>query len=102
MVKLEKVLLIDDDTTAHYLNERIVRELQIAKKVQVLHNGRQGLDYLSEGEERVCPELIILDHYMPVLDGMEIMEALHKSGRLEKMETVFLLLAAHTSQADIL
>jgi hypothetical protein len=42
MIKLKKLLLIDDDTTANYLNERIVRELQIAEEVQVLHNGRQG------------------------------------------------------------
>lgn len=105
MHKLRRVLLIDDDATTNYVNERIVKGLQITEEVKVLTDGRQGLDYLTArcggGSQETCPELIILDHHMPVMDGMELIETLHQAGTLERMETVFLLLAVHTSPADL-
>ncbi|WP_242929122.1 response regulator [Pontibacter vulgaris] len=102
--KLKEVLIIDDDMTANYLNERIVTELQIADHVKILTNGKDGLDYILEkcaDNKETCPELIILDHFMPLMDGLELMETLHKSGKLENMRAVFLLLAIHTNIKDL-
>ncbi len=104
-IKLREVLIIDDDKTANYLNERIVREMEITDSIRVLHNGKDGLNYILEhcGDKgsTTCPELIILDHHMPVMDGKEMLETLHENGMIDKMRTVFLLLAIHTNQEDL-
>lgn len=103
--KLKEVLIIDDDATANYLNERIVKDLQITENIKVLQNGKEGLDYILSrcihNEGGPCPELVILDHHMPLMSGMELMEVLHGNGYLEKMQVVFLLLAAHSDEKDL-
>lgn len=102
--KLKEVLIIDDDITANYLNVRIVTEMRITQHVKVLHNGKEALEYISEScgiDHNACPELIILDHFMPEMDGMQFMKKLHENGLIEKMRTVFLLLAVHTDIKDL-
>lgn len=102
---LKEVLIVDDDPTTTYLNERIVSEMEIAERITACKNGRDALNYLlqklNDPGETAFPELIILDHHMPVMDGMELMEALNKKGLLEEMRTVILLLAIHTNPDDL-
>ncbi len=103
--KLRTVLIVDDDHTTNYLNERIVRELEIAEKVIVLHNGKEALQYLQQHcdqkEKTECPELIILDHHMPVMDGLDLMQIINENGMINNLDTVFLLLAIQTGTADL-
>ena len=89
--KLREVLIIDDDQIANYVNERIVTEMQLAHTITILQNGKEGLDYIL----KVC------DHFMPELNGLELMEKLHENGLIEEMRTVFLLLAIHTDIEDL-
>ncbi|GAB3822025.1 hypothetical protein GCM10028895_25480 [Pontibacter rugosus] len=69
----------------------------------MLTDGQQAYNYLSEAwkVDKTCPELIILDHHMPILDGLGLMEKLNWSGKLNNVEAVFLLLALNTSKDDI-
>jgi response regulator of citrate/malate metabolism len=102
--KLREVLIIDDDQTANYMNERVISEMQIAGHVKIFLNGKDALKYILENcgkDHDTCPELIILDHYMPEMDGLEFMQKLHEHGLIEKMRTVFLLLAVHTNIKDL-
>ncbi|QMU29530.1 response regulator [Adhaeribacter radiodurans] len=103
MEKLKKILLVDDDPTNNYLNERLLKSLQIAEEVKVLTDGKLALDYILENcftENHYCPGLVILDHHMPVMDGLELMEALNKNGIIKSLEIVFLLLAVHTKPEE--
>ena len=102
--KLREVLIIDDDQIANYVNERIVTEMQLAHTITILQNGNEGLDYILKvcgKDHNFCPDLIILDHFMPELNGLELMEKLHENGLIEEMRTVFLLLAIHTDIEDL-
>lgn len=110
MKKLNTILLIDDDQINNYLNEVLLKELGIAQAVKVVLNGKQALEYLldhceathkSEHKRSFCPELIIFDHHMPVMDGMEFIQALNQIGFVNRQEVVFILLAIHTAQEDI-
>ncbi len=103
MKKLNKILLVDDDPTNNFLNEKILNDLNIAQEIKVLTNGKLAFDYVLDScnsPEKNCPALIILDHHMPVMDGLELMHYLHTDGILKKMETVFILLAVHTTPQD--
>ncbi len=73
MKKLNKILLVDDDPTNNFLNEKILRDLSIAQEIEVLINGKLAFDYVLDNcnaPKKNCPALIILDHHMPVMDGL--------------------------------
>jgi CheY-like chemotaxis protein len=78
MKRLSGILLIDDNETSNFLNERLLKRMDLTDHIQVVTNGKQALDYLEKlsrgGSQYVKPELILLDINMPVLDGFEFLE----------------------------
>jgi CheY-like chemotaxis protein len=103
MKQLIQILLVDDDQTNNYLNRSLLEGLGIADQIVVLDNGRQALEYLlaAEVSPESLPQLVIIDHFMPVMDGLELMQALNRTGFIKRHEIVFLLLAIHTSPEDL-
>lgn len=103
MKKLRQILLVDDDNVTNYLNERLLKGLQIAEEVKILTNGQLAHDYLTETwqSDLTYPELIVLDHQMPVMDGLKLIQLLNKEGFLERVEVVFILLAIASSKEDV-
>ena len=78
MKRLSGILLIDDNETSNFLNERLLKRMDLTDHIQVVTNGKQALDYLEkvsrEPGQHVKPELILLDINMPVLDGFEFLD----------------------------
>lgn len=78
MKRLSGILLIDDNETSNFLNERLLKRMDLTDHIQVVTNGKQALDYLEklsrEPDGYIKPELILLDINMPVLDGFEFLE----------------------------
>jgi CheY-like chemotaxis protein len=82
MKRLSGILLIDDNETSNFLNERLLRRMDLTDHIQVVTNGKLALDYLENlsrlarngASSTVKPELILLDINMPVLDGFEFLE----------------------------
>jgi CheY-like chemotaxis protein len=78
MKRLSGILLIDDNETSNFLNERLLKRMDLTDHIQVVTNGKQALDYLEklshEPGRKVKPELILLDINMPVLDGFEFLD----------------------------
>ena len=79
---LNKLLIIDDDLVTIKICELLVTNTQFAKEVTKLVNGKEGIDYFSNYFERkkkgetveIPPDLILLDLYMPVMDGWEFLD----------------------------
>src|SRR5688572_1923118 len=81
MRKLSGILLVDDDETNNFLNERILKRLDLADDIRIFKNGKQAYDYLKSlkqlqvtSNHTTPPELIFLDINMPVMDGFEFLE----------------------------
>ena len=77
MERVKTVLLVDDDGINNFLNERLIRKLQLAEEVVVTCNGQEGMNYLQVCQEKkdVLPEIIFLDINMPVMDGFDFAKA---------------------------
>lgn len=83
MKKLSGVLLIDDDETTNFLNERLLSRMNLTENIRVFKNGKQAFDYLynvsnhhyeGNNQDYFQPELIFLDINMPVMDGFEFLD----------------------------
>ncbi|HEY4652584.1 MAG TPA: response regulator [Pontibacter sp.] len=101
---LDLVMLVDDDDTTNYLNERLLKEMQIAKQIIVMKNGREAIDYLKAAateDEVQSPDLIFLDIKMPVMDGFSFLDEYQRQGLDDANQVIILMLTSSASFYDL-
>lgn len=104
MQKLNCILLIDDDTINNFINERLIRKLNVSNEVKVTLNGEEGIDYIKHHccqAGNNCPELILLDINMPVMDGFEFLEEFGKIPFPNKDKINITILTSSQNSKDI-
>ena len=79
MRQLNNILLVDDDPIFTFLNEKVINELGITKRITVTTNGKEALQILNKlchsKKAEDLPQIIFLDLNMPVMDGFDFLEA---------------------------
>jgi CheY-like chemotaxis protein len=77
MKKLNAILLIDDDPICNFLTRRMIEKCKITDTIIIAKNGIDALTKLSEFSpyKNICPELILTDMEMPIMDGLEFIES---------------------------
>jgi CheY-like chemotaxis protein len=102
MKKIKCALLIDDDSINNFINERLIKKLNIAEEVKVVLNGQEGLKYIQEIciPQHTCPELILLDINMPVMDGFEFLKEYKILDFSGKNSIIIIMLTTSTSPND--
>ncbi len=93
-----RVLHVDDDAVDAMKLQRVFKKLNVNHEVKHVTNGHEALS-LMQTEPRYIPNLILLDLNMPVLGGLEFLEALRSDADLKHI-AVFVLSASDHS-ADI-
>ncbi|WP_028979137.1 response regulator [Sporocytophaga myxococcoides] len=73
MKKIDKILLVDNDNVNNFLNARLLKKLEIANEINVALNGKEAINHINKSA--TCPELILLDINMPVMDGFEFLNS---------------------------
>ncbi len=105
MKKLKSILLVDDDEISNFLAETIIQDLDLAYEVKISKNGREALeliDYCMNHQAEKCPELVLLDINMPVMDGFEFLEALDKLQKAYNINnTTIVMLTSSSSSFDL-
>jgi CheY-like chemotaxis protein len=106
-VKLNSVLLVDDDEATNFINRRIIEKSGIASHIEVAYNGKEALDYLccSGKYEKIGapfpkPKLILMDINMPVMDGWEFLEAYRKLDNDKKSDKILIMLTTSFNPDD--
>ena len=76
MKRLKTILLIDDDAPTLFLNKLVIQDLDCTDKILTAENGRQAIEMLTEETDQgfLCPDLILLDINMPIVNGWEFMD----------------------------
>ena len=75
MQKLASVLLVDDDPITNFLHEQLLVSLGVTDQCLVAENGAAALTLLAELGETPPPALVLLDVHMPVMGGIDFLEA---------------------------
>jgi CheY-like chemotaxis protein len=107
MQKIKNVLLVDDDFASNYLTEVIIKDINFAGQVYSVRDGKAALDFMKQHclplqqENSACPDLILLDINMPVMDGFEFLEEYEKMP-IDKKESIYIiLLTTSTNIRDV-
>jgi CheY-like chemotaxis protein len=111
MPKLDCILLVDDDQATNYLNQLLLKRLDVAKQVLVALNGQDALDTLQaryEQASEASSTLVLLDMKMPVMDGFEFLGEYAKLPLAQQSIVVVMLTTSlhpqdvkHMEQLDI-
>jgi CheY-like chemotaxis protein len=107
MCKINNVLLVDDEQAANFYNTYIMEEMRFAHKIGVAMNGLEALHYLEckeQFENRdlgcTCPDLILLDLNMPVMNGFDFLEAFEATNSYKKGQAKIYVLSSSAHSLD--
>ncbi|MES2732586.1 MAG: response regulator [Bacteroidota bacterium] len=108
MNKLHCILLVDDDYASNFLSQIIIESAQFADHIHLTQNGAEALEFLQErfdeypnAEGSACPELILLDINMPVMDGFEFLEEFDKLPLVRKNNISIVMLTSSNNRIDM-
>jgi len=103
MKRIKSILLVDDDSINNFINEKLIKRLNVTDEVKIVLNGEEALNLLQEiiDSGQKCPELILLDINMPVMDGFEFLEAYKTLDFPDKKSVVIVMLTTSTNPLDI-
>jgi CheY-like chemotaxis protein len=94
--KRGSIVLIVEDETESRETLRDLLELE-GYTVETAPNGRAALEIMATIE----PCVVLLDLFMPVMDGWQVIDRLRTDGRLGKMNVLVMTSAAHRAPADL-
>lgn len=84
------ILLVEDDAVDAMTVRRALKELRVTNPLIHHENGEEALSALSEEGGNLRPCVILLDLNMPVMNGIEFLQALKAAGTLRRIPVVVL------------
>ena len=91
------ILVVEDEADSRETLREIL-ELE-GYTVRTAVNGREALDTLDAIGDQIC--IVLLDLFMPVMDGWQVINELRATGRLATTQVVVITSAAHRAPAGI-
>lgn len=91
------ILLIEDDRIYRMWVQNALNELNVENELVLAANGKEALEYLCD-DANAAPCLILLDLYMPTIDGMKFLSVVKSDCTLKHVPVV--VLTASPQPAD--
>ncbi|MFK8078973.1 MAG: response regulator [Granulosicoccus sp.] len=96
--RVSTVIIIDDDETDQFLNQRIVKRSGLVEDLQLIRSAEDALGYLKSLEKRV--DVIFLDINMPCMNGFEFLDQAIKELGPRFVEIVVIMLTTSLDPED--
>jgi CheY-like chemotaxis protein len=95
VVKLNRILLVEDSPNDAELTLEALAEHNLANGVEWVHDGEEALDYLYcrgkfAGSECHNLSVVLLDLKLPKVDGLEVLRTIKSDERLKLLPVVVL------------
>jgi CheY-like chemotaxis protein len=109
MNKVNAVLLVDDDEATNFINQLLIRKLDMTDELLIARNGKDAIEmiqqycanHLAQAAKGVMPKLIFLDINMPVMDGFGFLEAFDNLDCPGKEAVVIVVLTTSLNPKDL-
>jgi CheY-like chemotaxis protein len=102
MKKFSSVLLVDDDQITNFSNQILLEDMEVTQEVLVALNGLEALNLIERKcKEGRCPQLILLDINMPVMNGFEFLQAYDELNVTCKQSVVVVMLTTSMNPVDV-
>ena len=88
-----KVLIVEDDPMVAMINSQFIAKTDGFEVAGMCRNGQEALDFLLNN----CVDLVLLDVFMPVMDGTETLKQI----REKKIDTEVIMVTAANDTATI-
>ncbi len=101
--EIDLVLLVDDNDTDNFINNRIIELTNFAKRVVVKSSGKSALEYLSDNKDNAneLPNIIFLDINMPIVDGFVFLHEFESYPESVKGKCKVAILSSSDNKRDI-
>lgn len=101
-MKLNCILLIDDDEPTNFLNRLTIEQSGCVRHIRVAQSGQEALDYLRDcgPGSSPRPDLIFLDINMPAMDGWEFLDQYRSLPSECKADIVLIMLTTSLNPDD--
>jgi CheY-like chemotaxis protein len=85
------IIIAEDDEEEQEILQMVFQNLGVRNEIKFFTNGRQILDYLVTTAEK--PFVIISDINLPLMNGLELREAIYKDPFLRRKSIPFIFLS---------
>nr|WP_319571791.1 response regulator [uncultured Draconibacterium sp.] len=86
----KKIIFIDDDTEMMRIYNSILEQKKLSDYLIHFENAQQGIEYLKRiNNKEDLPDYILLDLYMPVMDGFKFLQYFDELKKLKESIEVF-------------
>lgn len=76
--KQKRIVFIDDDLQLAARYKETLRKKSLGDRLLHFINGAEGIRFLKNTEKDLLPDYILLDLYMPEMNGFEFLEKFNK------------------------
>lgn len=104
MSRLPCILLVDDDPTTNYLNQKLLATMGVTNHVLTALNGQEALAAVNAHcyeASPTCPDLIFLDVNMPLMNGFEFLAAFRELPPAQQQATIVVMLTTSLHPRDV-
>lgn len=99
VMEKKKILLVDDDSIANFLIEKIVESTGLASNIYKALNGKEALRFFDGNSLK--PEIVLLDLNMPIMNGFEFLQAFNLLKFQDKENVLIILVTSSSNPSDM-
>lgn len=100
-MKKKVILLVEDDELDVISFKRTLKKLNTEYDLFIAHNGKEALNLVSDAENPVLPDVILLDLNMPKMNGIEFLRALRSEKKFQDLKVFIMTTSSETADRAI-